>query len=322
MSEAVGLLVDLLLRSRIELERSAGSAVAGNVASAIGRAQGFGFDDTGDGPELDSRDGRVARRGRHRCCAPDAARAGERMAAVTIEVVLFDLDDTLFAHSARGLARSARPPHARIGAARRTTRAEFARWTALEEHHYHRYLSGELDYSSSAARERAASSSRSAIDLGDDAVADEWFGRYFVEYYRRGWGLYDDTLPVLDALAASASASSPTASSSFQLAKLDAMGITERFEHVIASGEVGAVKPDARIFRAAVQAFGVDARQAAYVGDRLQTDAIGAAEAGLLGVWLDRNRVASADELAVAASAGVPRIRSLGEVAAILAERA
>ena len=92
----------------------------------------------------------------------------------------------------------------------------------------------------------------------------------------------------------------------------------DRFEHVIASGEVGAVKPDARIFRAAVERFGVDAAQAAYVGDRLRTDAIGAAEAGLLGVWLDRNGSATADELREAAGADVVVIHSLSDLPAVV----
>src|SRR3978361_1065720 len=64
-----------------------------------------------------------------------------------ISVVLFDLDDTLFAHRravedgvfahlrAIGLLHSA-PDSA----------AEAARWSALEEEHYTRYLRGELDY--------------------------------------------------------------------------------------------------------------------------------------------------------------------------------
>ena len=38
------------------------------------------------------------------------------------------------------------------------------------------------------------------------------------------------------------------------------------------------------------------------MGDRLRTDAIGAAEAGLLGVWIDRPGVATDAELAAAAA--------------------
>jgi len=237
---------------------------------------------------------------------------------MTIEVVLFDLDDTLFAHSA-AVEHGVTAHRADLGLPGDDA-AEFARWVALEEHHYHRYLAGELGYQPMRRARARGFVEPHAIDLGNDEDADAWFAG-FVEHYRRGWRLYDDTIPVLDALPQRLGIVT-NAELGFQLGKLDATGITDRFEHVIASGEVGAVKPDARIFRAAVQAFGVDARQAAYVGDRLHTDAIGAAEAGLVGIWLDRNGVASADELAAAAGAGVVRIRSLVDLSAVLAERA
>ena len=66
----------------------------------------------------------------------------------------------------------------------------------------------------------------------------------------------------------------------FQQPKLDALGIAPFFEHVITSGDFGAVKPDPTIFLHACEVFGVPAAEAAYVGDRLATDAIGAAAPG------------------------------------------
>jgi putative hydrolase of the HAD superfamily len=57
---------------------------------------------------------------------------------------------------------------------------------------------------------------------------------------------------------------------------------------------------------------------AAYVGDRLHTDAIGATAAGLRGIWIDRLGVATDAELAEAAGAGVPVIRTLAELPGIL----
>ena len=62
---------------------------------------------------------------------------------MTIDVVLFDLDDTLFAHRAsvdRGIVAHL----AAIGGYPADDPTEL--WNALEEHHYHRYLAGELDF--------------------------------------------------------------------------------------------------------------------------------------------------------------------------------
>ena len=65
--------------------------------------------------------------------------------------------------------------------------------------------------------------------------------------------------------------------------------------------------------------FEVAASDAAYVGDRLHTDAIGAARAGLRGVWLDRHGLATPAQRAEAAAEGIPLIRSLAELPALLA---
>jgi 2-haloalkanoic acid dehalogenase type II len=60
------------------------------------------------------------------------------------------------------------------------------------------------------------------------------------------------------------------------------------FEQVITSETVRAYKPGARIFRYALKAFGRKAEAAAYVGDSPYTDIPGAAQAGMLTVWLNR----------------------------------
>ncbi len=75
---------------------------------------------------------------------------------------------------------------------------------------------------------------------------------------------------------------------------------------------MGVAKPDARIFEVACSEFGVRPEQAVYVGDRLRTDAIGAARAGLTGVWLNRRGdVPPAADAAEAAAVGVIELTSL-----------
>jgi putative hydrolase of the HAD superfamily len=64
--------------------------------------------------------------------------------------------------------------------------------------------------------------------------------------------------------------------------------------------------------------FEVTPDDAVYVGDRLHTDAIGAARAGLRGVWIDRTGAATAAQLAEAAAEGVAVIRGLAELPLVL----
>lgn len=234
------------------------------------------------------------------------------------ELVLFDLDDTLFAH--RGAVEAGilahRTAHGLLG----DDRAEFARWNELEEVHYHRYLSGELDFFEQR-RERVRGFVEPHGLVLADAEADAWFERYLAEY-RLAWGLHEDALAVLEVLESRGIRTGIITNGdiAFQSAKLEGLGLDGRFEHVVASGSVGIAKPDARIFHHACELFGVAPAAAAYVGDRLMTDAVGAARAGLTGVWVARGG-ASAEELVIAADAGARVIPALDALPAALLSR-
>jgi putative hydrolase of the HAD superfamily len=237
--------------------------------------------------------------------------------AGVIRVVIFDLDDTLFAH--RAAVRDGIAAHVarELGTVDATALQD--RWDDLEELHYHRYLSGELTYLGQR-HSRARDFMRPlGVEFVDDAAAEEWFETYLVEY-RRAWTLYPDTLPCLDALGAAGVRIGMITNGvlGFQLAKLDAMGLTERIEHVVTSGEFGYAKPDPRIFLHACTVFGVAPSEAAYVGDRLRTDAIGAADAGLAGVWLNRSGETSAEDDAAVAASRVGVIDTLAELPALV----
>ena len=91
-----------------------------------------------------------------------------------ISVVLFDLDDTLFAHRhavdtaiARYLATE--------------DPAEVTRWHDLEEEHYPRYLSGELGLIPQRRVRSRAMAAPYGLELTTDAQADDWYHSYFVE---------------------------------------------------------------------------------------------------------------------------------------------
>ncbi|QHC70919.1 HAD family hydrolase [Rathayibacter sp. VKM Ac-2801] len=205
-----------------------------------------------------------------------------------LRLALFDLDDTLFAH-ARAVREGIVAYAAALGDAYTGEPAEVQRrWHLLEEEHYHRYLAGELDYEG----QRRARATDFAAEAGIALTPEEasaWF-RGYLEHYVAAWTLHDDALPVLDRLDAAGVRIGIITNGvlDFQLGKIEGVGLTDRIEHVIASGDVGVTKPDARIFALACERFGVPPAEALYVGDRLGTDAIGAAAAGLRGVWLDR----------------------------------
>lgn len=88
-------------------------------------------------------------------------------------------------------------------------------------------------------------------------------------------------------------------------------GLGVEIECVIDSGAVGVMKPDPRIFTLALDAMGLDAADAWYVGDMPAIDVVGARRAGLHPVLMD--------PFALHHDAGYDRVASLGELAGRLA---
>jgi putative hydrolase of the HAD superfamily len=70
-----------------------------------------------------------------------------------------------------------------------------------------------------------------------------------------------------------------------QSAKLAALALTPLFDAVLISDAEGVAKPDAEIFRRALERLGVDAAQACYVGNHPEVDVAGARAAGLRAIW-------------------------------------
>lgn len=72
----------------------------------------------------------------------------------------------------------------------------------------------------------------------------------------------------------------------FHLADLARFDLEDYLEVAFFSADVAAWKPDARVFRLALEALKLEAAEAVYVGDHPYFDVYGAQQAGLRGVWL------------------------------------
>jgi putative hydrolase of the HAD superfamily len=221
---------------------------------------------------------------------------------MTLRLVLLDLDDTLVDH--RGAVADGIAAHlAARGLLDAADAAEVERavalWVALEEEHYHRYLAGELDYQGQRrARVRGfltAWGSEEAADLSgalahDDAATDAWFAGYLAGY-EASWRTLPGAHEALDEIARRHPGVRfgvvTNGERSQQEPKIAAAGLTDRLSPVVCSGDLDYTKPDPRIFLLACREADVDPADAVMVGDRLRTDALGGADAGLGGIWFD-----------------------------------
>jgi putative hydrolase of the HAD superfamily len=75
-----------------------------------------------------------------------------------------------------------------------------------------------------------------------------------------------------------------------QWEKLIRLGLEDVFDSVVVSEDVGVEKPDPVIFKQACDAMGVKPKECIYVGDRLDTDVVGANGVGMLSVRLLRGK--------------------------------
>ena len=234
------------------------------------------------------------------------------MPAAPIEVVFFDIDDTLVDDAAgtragaMGLFERYRD---RLGGCDERL---MQRWDTLLHHHFDRFLRGETSF---IGQRRARI--RSLFGLTPDQMPDSEVDAIYTVYREFKEGvrrLFPDAIETLDALGCCRLGVISNGSSARQRQKLASVGILDRFAVVVISEDIGVAKPHPGIFEAACEAVGASPSACVNVGDRLELDALGARDAGLTGVWLDRRGKGGEP-------ASVPTISRLTELPALVLKR-
>ena len=94
-------------------------------------------------------------------------------------------------------------------------------------------------------------------------------------------------------------------------ADLARFGMLEPFEALFFSADEGMWKPDAAIFRRAVEALNLSPNEALYVGDSLFMDVMGAQGAGLRSVWVENDDPYMSSQTPVTPDATVRQLTDL-----------
>ena len=202
-----------------------------------------------------------------------------------IRAISFDLDDTLWPiwpviERAEKALLDWLSEHAPM------TAALFASPTALREirEHMHAVIlktKPEIAHDLSAIRKESI---RLALYRAGDnpLLADQAFAAFFAE--RNRVEFYDDAMPAIRALAQRY----PLISLSNGNAQLDQVGLQPYFKAALSATGFGIAKPDVRIFHEAARLAGVQPHEVLHVGDDAALDVLGAMDAGMQTVWLNR----------------------------------
>ena len=96
--------------------------------------------------------------------------------------------------------------------------------------------------------------------------------------------LFDDVLPTLNALQGRYIMGLLSNGNTYP----ERCGLGDYFQFVVFAQDYGIQKPDPRLFEIAIGHAGCTKRQLLHVGDSFQNDVIGAKQAGVKSVWLNR----------------------------------
>ena len=116
----------------------------------------------------------------------------------------------------------------------------------------------------------------------DLALLEPAYEAFYAE--RNRVEFYPDSVEALARIAARL----PVVALSNGNADLQRIGLDHHFAFQLGSREHGAAKPEASIFHAACERLGMTRNEVLHVGDHIEMDVIGAAQAGLRSCWINR----------------------------------
>jgi HAD superfamily hydrolase (TIGR01509 family) len=146
------------------------------------------------------------------------------------------------------------------------------------------------------------------LGIDDPAIVDEATAESRRRYTDVAtYTIFPDAIPALEALRASVPVLGIVSNWGWHLPGLCvSLGLDRYVDFIVSSARVGAAKPNARIFRHALEMGGCAPSRALHVGDSLMADVRGAEAAGMTGVLLDRSGTSN--------GVGCPVLRELTEL--------
>ncbi|MFA9556573.1 HAD family hydrolase [Evansella sp. AB-rgal1] len=202
-------------------------------------------------------------------------------------MLFFDIDDTLLDHNSAERNAALDFYHVHKHDLHMKEQEFISLWVNLSHEFFQKFVAKEISFEEQRQlrMKKLFSSVRSISNEEATLLFDE-----YVEFYKLNWRAFADVIPCLrnavgnDVPLGVISNGDTTQ----QIEKLTSMGIQNYFSIVVTSTDIGYSKPNPHIFQEACKRVGKNVSNCMYIGDRLDVDAIGSTEAGMIGVWLNR----------------------------------
>lgn len=206
-----------------------------------------------------------------------------------VKAVLFDLDDTLFDH----LYSTRQGLHAVCQAypcfQQRPLDELFSDYTRLLDEVHLRVLEGSLTIDEARRERFRRFFLLHGSETEDLLTATEHAAMLHRETYQASRQVVAGAIPLLEHLRGKVKVAVVTNNLvAEQVEKLSHLRMDHLIDELVTSEETGSIKPDAGIFRVALERLACDAREAVMIGDSWRSDVLGARNAGIRALWFNR----------------------------------
>lgn len=207
-----------------------------------------------------------------------------------IRAIGFDLDNTLFDHT-QAAAEAMRMLIDQKGWTYSGSDSVANEWNRIERIYFPQYATGVMELMEHR-RARMRDFLLSTDAQTDDHGLEGLWGDYIANY-ANCWVAYPDALPILKDLQAAGYklAVLTNGQQEQQEAKLKAIGLSDLFEACLGIGIMEALKPDPRAFAQLCRVLECEPEEVIFVGDDVEADVRASTNAGLQGVWLNRDEL-------------------------------
>ena len=225
-------------------------------------------------------------------------------------MIFFDLDGTLFDHN-KAVEEALALFLKEFSVLDKKTGVDLIKlWSEVSDQYYKKYRAGEMSFTEQRNMRIKTFFLNFGIKLSEQE-ASKIFSK-FLQHYENNWQLFPDVIFALNELKRHPLGIISNGNHEQQIKKLTHLGIIDYFEPIITSGLVNAFKPDRKIFIKACEKANMLPKKCIYIGDDLETDAIGSKQVGMIPFLIDRS-----DSLTNLES-GITCIKSLSEFPKLL----